>query len=330
MHQLVSKFVKLARVSIIALTHLVIFVSTSVAQFQYRFENISKEQSGLSGASVMLQDSKGFIWFGTGRGMYRFDGYNYRSFVIDPEHKKNVDLNSIHSLYEDHYGKIWIGTGNGPARFDPVTETFETFPFFSERIKSGMLIYSILEDNGGNIWFTMRTDQDTIGGLVFFDHTRSTFEVSNDGGLLHFACGLSLDEQGNLWIASNNGVFIFDPVRKKVLKHFPSILTADSTASKSDVSSVFFEKNGVVWATSHKSGVSQIKYDQSYNLSFRNFQKKDGLMTNDIASMIKDSRGHYWFIATGGLIVLNPDKNLIINLQPSKDNKHALKDLWCN
>jgi len=319
---------KLVKVCIIALAHLFIFVPASIAQFQYRFENIGKDQGGLSGAGVMIQDSKGFIWLGTGRGMYRYDGYNYRLFINAPEHKNNLTLNSISCLYEDRIGKIWIGTSKGPARFDPATETFESFPFFMDRIKAGMTIKSIIEDTAGNIWFTMRTDQDTIGGLVFLDHARSTFEVFNFDGLLYYPSGLSLDEHGNLWIASNNGIFIFDPVGKKLIKHFPSILTPDTEASKSDVSSVYFEKNGVMWATSYKSGVSTIEYGQSYHLSIRNFQTKDGLMTNDIGSMIKDSRGHYWFIATGGIIILNPDKKNIINLRPSKDNKHALKDGW--
>ena len=97
---------------------------------------------------------------------------------------------------------------------------------------------------------------------------------------------------------------------------------------KSNVSSLHFENNGVMWATSHNNGISRIAYDHSYTLSIRNLNMKDGLMTNDIGSMIKDSKGHFWFIAGGGVIVLNFDKNTITNFRPSKENKHAIKDGW--
>ena len=155
----------------------------------------------------MIQDSKGFIWFATGRGMYRYDGYNYRLFINAPEHKNNLKLNSLSSLFEDRIGKIWVGTSLGPIRFDPVGETFESFPFFIESIKAGMHIRSITEDKDGNIWFAMKTDQDTIGGLVFFDYTRKSYEVFNNNGLLYSPSDISLDENGNFWIASNKRNF---------------------------------------------------------------------------------------------------------------------------
>ena len=47
----------------------------------YYFKNLSS-QNGLSQntVSAILQDSKGFMWFGTKDGLNRYDGDNFRIF----------------------------------------------------------------------------------------------------------------------------------------------------------------------------------------------------------------------------------------------------------
>lgn len=315
------------KVSLIAI--IVLNITVAQAQFQFRFEHIDKLQSGISGTNAMILDTRGFIWIGTGRGVYRYDGYNYRLFINDPDNKNNLTLNSVGCLFEDRDGKIWIGTGEGPVRFDPFTETFESFSFFSERIKTGMVLNSIVEDRHGNIWFTMQTDLDSIGGLVLFTYSTNSYEVFNFNGLLLRPRNISLDEHGNFWIASNKGIFIFDPNEKELVKQITSLLPSRSSSS-GNVSHVYFEGNGIMWATSTDVGVSKIEYDQFYNVSIRNFQEKDGLMTNNISSMIKDARDNYWLTTMNGLIVLDLKNNNIANLRPSDENRYALKHWWCN
>jgi ligand-binding sensor domain-containing protein len=50
---------------------------------QFAFEHYSSN-NGLSSntAYYAMQDSKGFIWFGTEAGACRFDGINYQSFTM--------------------------------------------------------------------------------------------------------------------------------------------------------------------------------------------------------------------------------------------------------
>ena len=46
-----------------------------------RFDRLTPE-SGLSQSSVVtiLQDSQGFMWFGTENGLNRYDGYEFEQF----------------------------------------------------------------------------------------------------------------------------------------------------------------------------------------------------------------------------------------------------------
>lgn len=57
-----------------------------------RFVRLSTAQ-GISQIKVdhIVQDDKGFMWFGTRYGLYRYDGYNFKVFVHDPGNPNSLD-----------------------------------------------------------------------------------------------------------------------------------------------------------------------------------------------------------------------------------------------
>src|SRR5215211_5823950 len=94
-----------------------------------RFDHISIEQ-GLSQSSVrvILQDSRGFIWFGTEDGLNRYDGYNFKTFKPDPDVSSSLSDRWITSIVEDQDGYLWIGTRQGGLnRYDSRTEEFDHY-----------------------------------------------------------------------------------------------------------------------------------------------------------------------------------------------------------
>ena len=90
-----------------------------------KFEHLSVEH-GLSHSGVLciLQDSKGFLWFGTADGLNRYDGYTFRVYKHDPEDPHSWSKNLVESIYEDRSGELWIGTADGLNRFKHDTEQF--------------------------------------------------------------------------------------------------------------------------------------------------------------------------------------------------------------
>ena len=86
-----------------------------------QFDRIPSEL-GLSQNLIkcILQDRKGFLWFGTNDGLNRFDGYKFTVYQHDPYNPTSLSDSAINALHEDRDGRIWVGTQNG---LNPVSYT---------------------------------------------------------------------------------------------------------------------------------------------------------------------------------------------------------------
>lgn len=171
-----------------------------------RFKHIAQDQ-GLSQNSVfaIMQDSKGFMWFGTQDGLNRYDGYSFKIFRPEPGNPGGLNDNDISCLCEDREGVIWIGTpGSGINRFDRRTGTFSRYrhrPGDPTSVDSDN-ITRILEDSRGNLWVG------TVMGLNRLD--RKTGGFVRTGFRPHDPDGLSgpgiteifEDRAGVLWVGT--------------------------------------------------------------------------------------------------------------------------------
>ena len=93
-----------------------------------RFDHLSISE-GLSQASgnAIIQDSRGFMWFGTEDGLNRFDGYEIEVFRHDPDDPTSLADNYVTGLFEDGQKRLWIFF-NQPGLisiFDLETERFQ-------------------------------------------------------------------------------------------------------------------------------------------------------------------------------------------------------------
>lgn len=112
-------------------------------------------RNGLSQNTVyqILQDKKGFMWFGTKDGLNRYDGLSFR---IYKKENSGLGKNFITALYEDHEGNIWIGTDGGVFIYDPVQDSFEAFNLLSDKETSIRdFVTMIGSDEENNIWISV-------------------------------------------------------------------------------------------------------------------------------------------------------------------------------
>ena len=302
------------------------------AQVNYRFENISSDQ-GLSNGTVnaILQDRKGFMYFGTHQGLNRFDGSMFKVFISQSGNLNTLSNNNVRSLLEDTSGDIWVGTDGGLDKFDPITETFQSFKALADSFGISNQVMDILQDHAGNLWLATLTYQTKMGGLVLFNREKNTFEKFNDNGVLDYIKDIEIDEFGNLWLASSNGITIFDPLKKLFVKQIRSEPNNPNGPISNYITTLFREKNGVIWATTYSNAVTKITYNGNLDLSFENLQEiirdKKG---NAVKSMMKDSKGNIWISTFEGIGIYNSVTGKILAIRASGNNPYSLKENGVN
>ena len=109
------------KVTLITITVLLTFPVSLYAQpeEEIQFTHYTSEDGlSLNVVTEILQDSRGFLWFGTYNGLNRYDGYNFKIFLPESLNPQSISNHSIWSLYEDSKGYLWIGTLDGLNRYD--------------------------------------------------------------------------------------------------------------------------------------------------------------------------------------------------------------------
>jgi len=181
-----------------------------------RFEHLTIDD-GLSENAVMriLQDHRGFMWFGTQDGLDRYDGHHVLVFRNDPSDSSSLADGYVTALYEDSRGAIWVGTHVGSVdRLDPVTGrcTHVAPALYRFAAEGKAQITSIVEDSTHRIWIGS-----VGGGLISVDPASGacrTYTSRDDDSrsLSHDKVwALYVERSGVLWVATYNGLNRFDP-----------------------------------------------------------------------------------------------------------------------
>ncbi|HRZ98021.1 MAG TPA: two-component regulator propeller domain-containing protein, partial [Paludibacter sp.] len=132
----------------------ILFIINALHAIPYKVTYITSE-NGLSRNLVnhIFRDSRGFMWFSTGKGLDRFDGYDFIHFNSSG-HQNHLLGDAVNCVEEDNNGDLWIGTESGLYFRD-----YETGEIISATLKLNLsqkylsqFVRSIHKDENGNLW----------------------------------------------------------------------------------------------------------------------------------------------------------------------------------
>jgi ligand-binding sensor domain-containing protein len=155
-------FRKLARVAAFAAACLfstVVLATPPLSVQRYSLEEGLSQQA----VNTIVQDSEGFMWFGTEDGLNRFDGYEFRQLRHDRSDPKTLPNGFLMGLVAAEDG-VWIGTDGGGVVFrNAQTGTLEAPPPLRdssdlERVRM------LSRDRLGRLWVATRD-----AGVAIFD-----------------------------------------------------------------------------------------------------------------------------------------------------------------
>src|SRR4051794_37534229 len=85
--------------------------------------------NGLSSSLIqsIVQDSRGFMWFATRKGLNRYDGTGFTIYKHKADDSTTVSDNNTLVLYEDSQKSLWVGTPLGISRYDRDHDDFRNY-----------------------------------------------------------------------------------------------------------------------------------------------------------------------------------------------------------
>lgn len=270
------------------------------------FNHLTTEQ-GLSHKNVhaILQDSKGFLWFGTKNGLNLYNGYSVQVIESNPKDKESLPSNDIRALAEDNEGYIWVGTyDSGLIRLNPQTRKGTVYTSFTTKSLGSNTISAIHKDKKGNIWIAtfggglVRVDSKTKKFTAYLSTTTQTTGLKSNNIIT-----IHEDRQGNLWLGTFGGGLCKFDTRKQ---QFSTYLDQDNT----DIYAIEEDRKGYLWLGTYGKGL--VRFDKSTGQpQFFSTKTAKGLNSDFIRAIKEDAIGMLWIGTekSGGLSYFDPGKN---------------------
>jgi signal transduction histidine kinase/ligand-binding sensor domain-containing protein len=292
---------------------LLLFFAAGRAQHDFQNLDCLSMDDGLSDNQVVCiaQDRRGFMWFGTDRGLNRFDGFSFTTYLHDPANRTGIADNKVTALYEDRRQALWIGTSAGLHRFNYEHELFEDFPLTNDA-GSAPVISVIFEDQHGTLWVGTEGQ-----GLFRWNITAGKFEpITITGWLEQKITALCDNGSGGLWIGSPQGLLGFDSETN-------TVTTAPENIRLTGINALYQEKNGRLWI-GHQTGVEMMSsrdaVPRHYPLPVSE-SSLEGLPP--VSAIYQDWSGKMWVGTAGaGIFYLDAARNRFVHFRPCK----CLKD----
>jgi ligand-binding sensor domain-containing protein/signal transduction histidine kinase len=293
-----------------------------------RFETLSVED-GLSQSTVraIIQDGQGFMWFGTGDGLNKYDGYTFTHYKHDPENPASISDSLITSIYLDSQGQMWVGTASGLDRYAREDETFEHFLAGPGPANStgGTPVSAIVEDRSGNLWFGA-----SDSGLRQLNRVNGEFlSYRQDPGrpdtlVSDQVTALASDQSGGVWIGTVEGLDYFDPASGK-FTHYRQDAGDPRSLSSNQVSALLQDRSGILWVGTEDGGLN--RFNPSTQV-FTRYQPSSvdprSISSRDIRTIYEDKDGRLWIGGRNGINLFDRDTGTFTRYQRSPGDPNGL------
>lgn len=264
------------------------------------------------------EDGKGHIWIGTFRGLNKFSVNEYHQYFCTDD-SLDIPDNHIQDIFLDSKKRLWISTVNGVCQYTD-KDNFKNIRL-SGNNRNGL---RLSESSKGDILLTTLTgiclynsseecfepaiyDFDTLLSTAFVDAQDNCWVITSKDmrcySLSNYKRTFSMKREeycrasyllknGELWMAGNQSVSIFDVRQRKYLS-LPEAIASHPVLSHAPVEYIYPYENGVLLCT---QGRGVFYYDKTSKTVIH--QGENGFPFEvpnfKISRMFNDSQGNLW------------------------------------
>jgi len=261
-----------------------------------------------------IQDSKGYMWFATDRGVSRFNGYEFENFSTGD----GLCDNTVFLIFEDHQSRVWFATYSGCLSYF-YQDSIHDFQFkqeLSEYLSPSPIIFSFHVDTMGSVHLGLYGD-----GRITID-TTGYIKGNNQTGHNQDYVLTEIESRPFCYLRKRESThpmvcFIHDsietsfPISEKLLfehsGHITGLVRADGSSLVS-IGSILFERkangHGVhelhenpiisitedsqefLWIGYHQGGATQISADG---------ESTQFLKDKSVTAIYEDVEHGFWF-----------------------------------
>lgn len=169
---------------------------------------------------VIHEDPAGRIWLGTlGHGLIEYDESQkcFIPYVPDAANSTALPRGAIQALFTAADGSLWVGTEEGLARMEKPGNA----PVRFHRVPglSGKTVMTVSESRRSPGFLWIGTQQHGLCQLNLADESCRFFTVREGNLPDNTIYGILSDDEGMLWLSSNQGLVCFDPLDESTRRY---------------------------------------------------------------------------------------------------------------
>lgn len=278
------------------------------------FTHYNKESLNKSfNVRVIFEDSKKRLWIGTNNsGILLFDKNNL-TFSSVPL-GRSTDL-SIRAICEDSNKVLWVGTENN-GLFKKDKNSFHNLKL--ENFPNDFSVWALESDNENYLW--IGTYNFGLTKLNLTNYKLTTFISADNKNSIanNNITSIAQDKNNNFWIATENGLSIYDPNHDTFINYRQSLSDLQSI-SNNFLRKVYVDDDNLIWIGTVGGGVNKVNLNRKFTHFKHNPSNPNSLSQNMIRAIEEDSFGNIWIGTLGnGLSRYEKRKNKFTSF--NKDN----------
>lgn len=297
--------------------------------------------------NVIFADSLGYLWLGTEKGLFRWDGLKAVKFA------KSVGSENVTSINQSTDGVLWAGFEDGSIAFTAQRGLTSFKPAGYSNDSSG--VSDIIFDQAGRIWWS------TFGSGLYCYSDNTLLSLNAGNGLSdNYIYEINFGPQQRVWAATDNGVNIclVDKATNKLRARdfpvkLPDLIVLSMVKDDEGMMWFGFQQGGVgyfnpedssfhsigiapgkhfgqiealsleerdIWIVDSENGIFYSKHPHAEELVSVRFKGKD---TNQgIRQAVTDRLGNLWILTRKNLFVSNGGAIKVIDYQNKDPNNH--------
>lgn len=277
--------------------------------------------------STIYQDTEGYIWLGTEKGLWRYDGFRFDKIILD----SLADEQQVSCLAQDNSGNLYAGLEDGGIfvrrkswhrMATPCTTRVQSIVFTEERMWIATYGQGIAYREQ-NKWNKLRTKDNSVYRMV--KHPAGYLLAGTDLGLLQINYRTNeistLDQTNGLpdnivrsIYADRSDVVILGTQEKGICAY--NLKTGKFTVPEGIRNWQFGTVNWIellaneFWIGTDETGI--LDYEFSGEKRVRSFNRENGFPYSAVKCILHDRQGNMWIAADNRLLLSPGEKTEFI------------------